>query len=175
MLTGCDEFLAYLDTLGIATTTTRHPPLFTVGESGEWHHRIAGHHAKNLFVKDKKSRIFLISCEAHFPLDLKHAHGAIGGSGRLSFGSAEAMFELLGVRPGAVTPFGLVNDRAGRITFVLHDELAGAEQLNFHPLDNTATTTIRRDDFLAFLDAIGHRPLVVALPRTETGGPEDET
>ena len=116
--------------------------------------KIPGAHAKNLFVKDKKSRLFLISTLEDAALDLKQVHQAIGGQGRVSFGSAELLDEVLGVQPGCVTPLAAINDK-GRVTIVLDAALMAHGLLNFHPLVNTSTTSIAAADLLAFLRACG--------------------
>jgi Uncharacterized conserved protein len=166
-LTRTDLF-AHLDALGIAHATVDHPPLHTVEESRALRGELPGGHAKNLLVKDKKSRVFLVVAREDLPLDLKKLHGVIGAQGRVSFCSAEQMGELLGVKPGSVTPFGVVNDTGKVVTVVLDDGLLALDPLNFHPLENTATTTIARADLLRFLEATGHAPLVVTLPVAET-------
>ena len=160
-----DELLAHLKAMGIATQTIYHPPLHTVAQSRALRGKIPGAHAKNLFVKDKKSRLFLISTLEDAALDLKQVHQAIGGQGRVSFGSAELLDEVLGVQPGCVTPLAAINDK-GRVTIVLDAALMAHGLLNFHPLVNTSTTSIAAADLLAFLRACGHEPLIVALPRS---------
>ncbi|WP_181703328.1 prolyl-tRNA synthetase associated domain-containing protein [Chthonobacter albigriseus] len=162
-----EDLISFLTELGIETRTTEHPPLFTVEESQSLRGEIPGGHAKNLFVKDKKSRLFLITAREDARLDLKRVHEAIGGSGRVSFGSGELLEEVWGVKPGAVTPFGAINDTAGRVTVVLERALMAFDPVNFHPLVNTATTSIRPDDLVRFLGATGHEPLVVDLPLAE--------
>jgi Ala-tRNA(Pro) deacylase len=154
------ELLAFLDDIGVKHTTYDHPAVFTVGESGKIKQTIPGAHTKNLFLKDAKGQLWLVSAEGHAAIDLKRLHLVIGGA-RLSFGSAELMEQTLGVAPGAVTAFGLVNDRERRVRFVLDRTLAEAEQVNFHPLVNTATTTVSREGFRRFLAAVGVEPLVV--------------
>jgi Ala-tRNA(Pro) deacylase len=158
------ELFAFFDRLGIATRTYDHIPVFTVVESQAIKEEIPGGHSKNLFVKDKKGRIFLIVAHAATQIDLKRLHEAIGASGRLSFGSADLLREVLGVEPGAVTPFGLINDRNGRVSVVLDAALMQHEPVNFHPLVNCQTTGIARAGLLAFLRATGHEPRVLALP-----------
>ena len=106
-----DDLMAMLDRLGIATTTVKHPPLFTVEESQALRGAIPGAHTKNLFLKDKKDALFLVTVLEDAAIDLKHVHNLIGASGRVSFGKPELLLEKLGVTPGAVTPFGLINDR----------------------------------------------------------------
>ena len=115
-------------------------PVFTVAESQAIKQEIPGGHSKNLFLKDKKGRLFLVVADAETRIDLKRLHEAIGASGRLSFGSAELLREMLGVEPGSVTPFALVNDRERRVTLVLDEALMRSEPVNFHPLVNSATT-----------------------------------
>jgi Ala-tRNA(Pro) deacylase len=159
-----EELCAHLAELGIAFHRTDHPAVFTVAETAAHRDQIIGHHTKNLFLKDKKGRLFLVSAEAHAQIDLKRLHERIGASGRLSFGSAELLMEKLGVTPGSVTAFAVINDRAGEVTMVLDAALTTGEDVNFHPLTNTATLRIGRDDFLAFLRRTGHEPLIVDLP-----------
>jgi Ala-tRNA(Pro) deacylase len=158
-----DDLMAYLAGLGIETATVDHPPLHTVEESRALRGEIAGAHTKNLFVKDKKDAVFLITAPEDAALDLKQVHHAIGASGRVSFGKPELMMALLGVLPGSVTPFGMLNDTGGRVTMILDKRLMEAEAINCHPLVNTATTTISPAGLLAFLRATGHEPKVVAL------------
>lgn len=159
-----DDLFAKLDALGIRTTTVRHPPLFTVEQSKALRGELAGGHTKNLFFKDKKDRMWLVTAEEDRAIDLKVLGAALGASGRVSFGSPERLMRHLGVEPGAVTPFGLANDTQGAVAFVLDEGLMRYDLLNFHPLTNAATTAIRRDDFLRFLEAIGHAPRLLALP-----------
>lgn len=154
------ELLAFLAAHGIDQTTHDHPAVFTVGEGEEIKARIPGVHTKNLFLKDSKDQLWLISAEGHARIDLKRLHPVIG-SARLSFGNPELMKETLGVTPGSVTAFGLLHDTGGRVRFVLDRTLAEAELVNFHPLTNTATTTISREGFRRFLAALGVEPLVV--------------
>jgi Ala-tRNA(Pro) deacylase len=154
------DLLAWLAELGVEQTTHEHPAVFRVGEGDELKAAIPGAHTKNLFLKDAKDQLWLISAEGHAQIDLKRLHHVIG-SARLSFGNEALMAQTLGVSPGSVTAFGLVNDREHRVRFVLDRTLAEAELVNFHPLTNTATTTVSADGFRRFLDAIGVKPLVV--------------
>jgi Ala-tRNA(Pro) deacylase len=162
-----EDVFALLDRLGVVHSTVEHPPLFTVEESQGLRGEIPGGHSKNLFVKDKKSRLFLITAREDARLDLKRVHEAIGGSGRVSFGSGELLEEVWGVKPGSVTPFGAINDTAGRVTVVLEKALLAEDPVNFHPLVNTATTSLPPDGIVAFLRATGHDPLIVDLPLSE--------
>ncbi|WP_428031892.1 prolyl-tRNA synthetase associated domain-containing protein [Ancylobacter sp.] len=160
-----DDLLARLAALGIATRTVEHPPLFTVEDSQALRGDIPGGHTKNLFLKDKKGNLFLVVVEEETQVDLKGLHGPLGAASKLSFGSAELLEEVLGVKPGAVTAFGPVNDTGGRVTVVLDAGLMAHEAVNCHPLVNTATTTIASADLLLFLRATGHEPLIIAVPR----------
>jgi Ala-tRNA(Pro) deacylase len=158
-----EGLLARLDTLGIATTTVDHPPLHTVEESQHLRGEIPGAHTKNLFVKDRKDRFFLLVVEETALVDLKTVHQVIGASGKVSFGKPEALWDLLGVVPGAVCVFGAINDADNRVTVVLDRDLMSSEIINAHPLTNEATTSIAAQDLLTFLDAVGHPPLVLKI------------
>lgn len=148
--------------LGIETKTVEHPPMFTVEQSKAQRGEIAGAHTKNLFLSDKNRRLFLVSAVESTPVNLKGLHLKLGCQ-RLSFGKPEIMLETLGVMPGSVTPFALINDREGKVQFVLDRHLLDFAVLNFHPLENTATTSIDRQDFLRFAAACGHEPLILDL------------
>jgi Ala-tRNA(Pro) deacylase len=163
MPASCEDLLAYLDKLGIASETVEHPPLFTVEDSQKLRGDIPGGHCKNLFIKDKKSRLFLLVLEEETTVDLKRVHEKIGAQGRVSFGSAELLEEVWGVKPGAVTPFGAINDTSGRVTVILDADMMRHDLLNFHPLVNTRTTGVKAEDLAKFLRATGHEPLIVAL------------
>jgi Ala-tRNA(Pro) deacylase len=158
-----DELLAYLAGLGVETTTVDHPPLFTVEDSRSLRGDIPGGHTKNLFVKDRKDRLFLLVLGESAAVDLKRVHAKIGAQGRVSFGSADLLEEVWGVKPGAVTPFGAINDKAGKVQVVLDEAMMRHGRLNFHPLVNTRTTGLKSADLVKFLRGTGHEPLVVAL------------
>ncbi len=166
-----DDLIAFLDSLAIPTTTVEHPPLRTVEESQALRGEIPGGHVKNLFVKDKKGRLFLLVLGEETPVDLKRVHERIGAQGRVSFGSAELLQEVFGVKPGAVTPFGAINDAEGRVRIVLDKAMMRHARLNFHPLVNTRTTGLASADLIKFLRATGHEPMVVELGQ-ESGGVE---
>ena len=150
--------------LGIESRTVDHEPVFTVAESQALRGTIPGAHSKNLLVKDKKGRLFLVTALEDARIDLKKLHEAIGAQGRVSFASAEQLRAHLGIEPGSVTPFSVMNDRDGQVTMVLQEALMRHEVQNFHPLTNRRTTTIRREDLVRFLEATGHAPRIVALP-----------
>jgi Ala-tRNA(Pro) deacylase len=168
------DLAACLEELGIVTLTVEHPPLHTVEESQALRGEIAGGHTKNLFLKDKKDRIYLVVAEEDAAVDMKTLHKVIG-SARLSFGRPELLVELFGVVPGSVTPFGAINDTAGRVSVILDEGLMRHERLNFHPLENTATTTINRDDLVAFLRHTGHEPQIMRVADTAPAGSESDS
>ena len=162
------DLFAFFDAHGVDHVTLEHPAVFRVDEGAEIKQRLSGAHTKNLFLKDAKGQLWLISAEQDARIDLKRLPGLIG-SGRLSFGSAVLMESTLGVTPGSVTAFALVNDRDRKVRFVLDATLARAEQVNFHPLTNTATTTISRNGFRAFLETLNVTPLVVDFDGSAAG------
>jgi Ala-tRNA(Pro) deacylase len=160
MASSPDKLFAYLDRLSIAHKTVSHQPVFRVDESRALRGKIPGAHTKNLFLRDKKGAAFLVVALEDAAIELKSLHRRLGASGRFSFGSAALMGELLGVEPGSVTPFAAINDTAARVTVVLDAAMMAHEVLNFHPLRNTATTTISREGLVKFLEATGHRPRI---------------
>jgi Ala-tRNA(Pro) deacylase len=157
---GRAELFAFLDAQGIAHRTLDHAPVFTVAEGDEVKAELPGGHTKNLFLKDAKDRLWLVSALGETRVDLKKLPAHIG-SARLSFGNEALMYETLGVRPGSVTAFALINDAGRRVTFVLDKALAEADPVNFHPLSNDATTAVSQAGFRAFLKALGVEPLIV--------------
>lgn len=154
------DLIAFFDAHAIDHTTIDHPAVFRVGEGEDIKQGIPGAHTKNLFLKDAKGRLWLISAKDDTQIDLKRLHTVIG-SARLSFGSAELMEQALGVTPGSVTAFAMINGVGRDVTFVLDHRLAGAERVNFHPLVNTATTGVSQAGFAKFFEALGITPLVV--------------
>ncbi len=155
-----DRLLAWMADRGVDQKTHDHPAVFRVEEGLELKAAMPGAHTKNLFLKDKKGRLWLISARQDTVIDLKRAPAVIG-SDRLSFGNEALMWETLGVRPGSVTALGLINDVEGRVTFVLDRRLWDAETVNFHPLTNTATTALTQAAFRRVLTALGREPIVV--------------
>lgn len=156
------DLFAFFNTLGIKTTTTEHIPVFTVEDARKIHSKITGGHCKNLFCKDDKGVLWLIVALEDSPIDLKAAKDRIG-SRRLSFGNPVLLLEVLGVEPGSVTPFSLINDTANRTNVILDATMMRQTLLNFHPLKNDATTTISAADLMTFIRATGHEPRIVAL------------
>ena len=163
-----DDLFAFLDRLGIAHPTVRHPPLFTVEESQALRGQIPGGHTKNLFLKDKKGALYLVTALEDAAIELKSLHRRLGASGRFSFGSAEQLRETLGVEPGAVTPLAAMNDTGNLVTVVLDRALMAHNVINCHPLRNTMTTSLARDDLVKFLEATGHRPRIEVVAETST-------
>ncbi len=156
------ELFAFLDKLAIRTTTLEHIPVFTVEDARKVHGDIPGGHCKNLFCKDEKGALWLIVALEDARIDLKAAKDRIG-SKRLTFGKPELLLEILGVTPGSVTPFGLINDEKHLTHVILDEAMMRHELLNFHPLSNDATTTISSRDLMRFVEATGHHPRIVAV------------
>ena len=159
-----DRLLDWMAANEVTQTTHHHPAVFRVEEGLELKAALPGAHTKNLFLKDKKGRLWLISARQDTVVDLKRADKWIG-SARLSFGNEALLYETLGVRPGSVTALGLINDPDQRVTFVLDKALWDADIVNFHPLTNTATTALAQADFRRFLSLIGREPMVVDFER----------
>ena len=156
------DLFARLHELGVASTTVEHEAVFTVAESSRLERELPGGHTKNLFLKDKKNRLYLVVALGSAHIDLKTLHRRLG-SDRLSFGRPELLMEVLGVPAGSVTPFALINDKAQRVTVVLDGDMMRHERLNYHPLENTATTNIAREDLVRFIRSCGHEPRIMAV------------
>lgn len=163
-----DRLLDWMTARGLATTTRDHAPVFRVEEGLELKAAIPGAHTKNLFLKDKKGAVWLVSARQDTVVDLKRLPRAIGAD-RLSFGREELLWDLLGVRPGSVTALALINDPDARVTFVLDRALWEAEIVNFHPLTNAATTALAQGEFRRFLDLLERQPIVVDFADPEVG------
>ena len=160
--TSPERLLARLAELGIEVTTHSHEPVFTVDEAKALRGELPGGHCKSLFLRNKKGRYWLVVCEENRLVDLR-ALGDLLGSGRLSFASADRLMSVLGVIPGSVTPFALINDREHLVTVVLDKAMMAKTPLNYHPLVNTMTTAIARDDLVKFVEACGHAPHIIDL------------
>ncbi|WP_082496094.1 prolyl-tRNA synthetase associated domain-containing protein [Brevundimonas sp. Leaf363] len=161
-----DALLDWLAERGIDQVTTDHPAVFRVEDGHDMKVGIEGLHTKNLFLKDKKQQLWLVSAAQDTVIDLKRLPAVIG-SDRLSFGNEGLMWETLGVRPGSVTALGLVNDVDRRVHFVIDRRLWEADQVNFHPLVNTATTTLMREALRAVMAALGREAVVVDFEALE--------
>ena len=151
-----------LDAFGIAHRTYAHPPVFTVAEAARLRGSLPGGHCKSLFLKDKKGGFWLAVMLEDRQVDLKGLARLLEAP-RFSFGGAAALYALLGVHPGSVTPFALVNDKEHRVTPVLDEAMLECDPLNYHPLVNDRTTALAPGDLLRFIAACGHRPRVVPL------------
>jgi Ala-tRNA(Pro) deacylase len=162
MLQTQQELLTLLADIGIEYTNHEHPPVFTVEEAARHQDGIQGAHSKNLFFKDKKKNLFLVVTLADKPVNIKDLAKKIGGN-NLSFAKPDLLMEVLGMIPGAVTPFAAVNIRDHAVKIVLDQDLMAHELLNFHPLENTATTTIRSQDLVKFLEHCGQMPEIIGL------------
>jgi Ala-tRNA(Pro) deacylase len=156
--------LARLAELEISVEIHRHPPLHTVAESQALRGTLPGSHIKNLFLRDKKRNKWLVTVPEDAEVDLKALRHVIGASGNLSFGNAELLAECLGVEPGSVTPFAVMNDTGGAVTMVLASGVLEHDPVNAHPLHNQATAAISKADLLRFLEACGHPPAIIDLP-----------
>jgi Ala-tRNA(Pro) deacylase len=149
--------------LGIAAPTVPYPPHATIEEGKRLRGQMAGTFTKNLLLKDKKGRLFLLAIHEDRELDLKTLHTRIGASGRLGFAPGERMIEVLGVAPGALTPFGIINDSESLVTVVVDAALLDSAQVNFHPLVNTESTGLSPEELLTFIGSCDRSPLVVDL------------
>jgi Ala-tRNA(Pro) deacylase len=158
-----DELLTYLADQGILAKTFDHPAVHTVEESRALRGDIPGVHTKNLFLRDGKKRFFLFVTDESKPVNLKALSKIIGARGGLSFGSAEALMETLGITAGSVSLLAAVNDPDRKVTVVIDDALLAAECINCHPLTNQRTTSLTRHDIATFMTATGHEPLYVSL------------
>ena len=165
MATDRAELLRRLDQLGIAHTTYEHPPVYTVEEAERHTGHLPGGHCKNLFLKDRKGGLWLLICLNQRRIDINRLAKVLGCA-RLSFGRAELLEEVLGVAPGGVTPFALINDRDRRVQPLLDRAMLNCARLNYHPLTNAATTTIAAADLPRFIAACGHEPRVLDLDLT---------
>lgn len=164
------DLFAYLDRIGVAHRTVDHPAIFTVEEGRDLKTRWPGGHSKNLFLKDKAGRLTLAVALGETRVDLVGLGKRLGSKGRLSFGSPELMTATLGVIPGAVTPFALMNSTARAISAVAVDAaLLAHDPVWFHPLENTASTAVSPDGFLGFLKSCGVAPLILSLERPFAG------
>ena len=157
-----EDLLARLAELGIETQSKQHAPVFTVEEARALRGEIAGGHCKNLFLKDKKGQVWLIVCLEDAQVDLKALPAKIGAA-RISFGKPDLLMDLLGVEPGSVTPFALINDSDCKVNVVLQAEMMAHDIVNYHPLENSWTTSISPADLLTFIRACGHEPQIVPL------------
>lgn len=152
--------LARLSALEIPNRTVTHPPVFTVDEAKSHRDGLPGGHTKNLFLKDKKGRMFLVTADEDREIDLKSLRDKLGAK-PLSFASAERLMTYLGVEPGSVTPLAVINDTDNAVTMALDSALMTHEMINVHPLVNTATTALTPQGLVRFLEACAHPPMMI--------------
>lgn len=164
-----ERLFAIFDELGIRHRTVEHPPVFTVEEAERHTGHLPGAHTKNLFLEDRTGGLWLVSCAADQQVRV-NALARLLGAPRMSFAKPERLQEVLGVIPGAVTPFALINDVDRRLRPVVDEKLLRHAEVNFHPVDNAATTTIASTDLLKFMDALGYTPLLIDLDVTLAEG-----
>jgi Ala-tRNA(Pro) deacylase len=157
-----EDLFRRLEELGIKTQTHSHPPLMTVEDSKRLRGDLPGGHCKNLFLKDRKGRMWLVVTLEDRRIEIKKLEARLGAA-RLSFGSPDRLLANLGVTPGAVTPFALINDRERKVTVILDQAMFAHDPLNYHPLTNERTTAIAPKDLIAFIEACGHRPEILNL------------
>jgi len=160
------DLFARLAELGITTQTVEHEPLFTVAQSSKLERELPGAHTKNLFLKDDGGELFLVVACSDTHVDLKALAKTLR-AGRFSFGKPELLMQALGVPPGSVTGFAVINDPERRVRVVIDAELMKHDSVNCHPLENTATTNIARDDLLRFIRLCGHEPRIAVLGGTK--------
>jgi Ala-tRNA(Pro) deacylase len=166
MKTTRDDLFAFFDAHGVDHVTLDHAAVFRVGEGEAALEALPGGHTKNLFLEDAKGSLWLVSALETTRIDLKALPAAIGAA-RLSFGKPARLAASLGVTPGSVTAFALINDGERAVRFVLDRALAEADPVNFHPMENTATTSVSQAGFRRFLAAIGVEPLIVDFSRLD--------
>jgi len=158
---GEEALLDRLRARGIAYTRHEHAPVFTVEESRALRGDLVGGHVKNLFLRDKKRNIFLVTVEEERPIDLKSLRGPLESKGTLSFGDSDLLWSHLGVKPGSVTPFGIINDRDGKVRVALDKGLMDHARVYCHPLRNDRNIGIAPADLVRFLCEEGHEPLLI--------------
>lgn len=154
-----EQLFSFLDELGIEHQTTPHPPFFTVEEGRDWHDKIPGTHCKNLFLKDKNGQLWLVVMPGDKRADL-NAIARRTGAAKLSFANPALLQEVLGIMPGSVTPFAVLNDTQKRVRIVLDQDMLESERVNYHPLHNAASTVLRSADLVKFIQAVGYEPII---------------
>ena len=157
-----DDLLAIFDELNIEYELYHHPRVFTVAESQAVDQDIPGEHCRNLFLRDKKKRMFLVVLSNNTEVNLNELQEKLDCA-RLSFGSPDRLMEYLGIYPGAVCPFAAINDKGHAVSIVLDAHMMAQPRINFHPLDNAMTVGISPDDLLKFYTHTGHEPLTLSL------------
>lgn len=157
-----DELMAALTRLGIEFSLHHHRAVFTVAEAETVEHDIPGTRCRNLFLRDKKKNNFLVVLRNETEVDLKKLQPLIGAD-KLSFGSAERLWEYLGVRPGSVCPYAIINDKTQQVKIILDQSMMRTARVNYHPLLNTMTIGTAPADLIKFIESTGHAPYIVDL------------
>ena len=160
--TSPDALMARLTELGIDFQLHHHKAVFTVAEAETVEHDIPGTHCRNLFLRDKKKNNFLVVLRNETEVDIKKLQPLIGAD-KISFGSADRLFEYLGVRPGSVCPYAIINDKNNEVKIVLEKGMMEAERVNYHPLINTMTIGTTPANLQRFIESTGHTPYIVDL------------
>lgn len=163
MITTSDKLLAILKDYGILAKTYEHPPVHTVEESRNLRGDIPGIHTKNLFLRDGKRNFYLIVADERTKIDLKSLTSKIGANGKLSFASSDALNDILGIQPGSVSLLAVINDLGKRVNVIIDESLLASSLINCHPLVNTRTTSLSKEDIKAFLSATGHEARYLAF------------
>jgi Ala-tRNA(Pro) deacylase len=160
--TPAPALLAHLDGIGVEYKVHEHAPVFTVAESEHVTAHIPGLHCRNLFVRDKAEKMFLVTAANETKIDLKKLQVLLG-CGRLSFGSADRLWRTLGVRPGSVCPFAIINDKTHQVTAILDKSMMEADIVNYHPMENHMTISLTPAGLLKFIESCGHKPHITDL------------
>ena len=153
--TSPETLLQQFDRLGISYDLYHHEAVFTVAESEKVDIDIPGTHCRNMFLRDKKKQMFLVTLAHETQVDLKELEDILECK-RLSFGSPERLWSYLGVRPGSVCPFAVINDTEHEVPLILDEWMMNQPRINFHPLLNTMTVGLSPDDLIRFLEDLGH-------------------
>ena len=160
--TSSEDLLAKFEQLGISVDLHEHQAVFTVSESEKLKQDIPGLHCRNLFLRDKKKKMYLVVAANETAIDLKKLQPLIG-SDRLSFGSADRLWENLGVRPGSVCPFAIINDTDNNVQIVLDDKMMHADIVCYHPMENHLTVGLKPEDLLKFIKNCAHEALILDM------------
>lgn len=169
MPTSPEELMAQLENMGIEFKLYHHEAVYTVEESEKVDAGIEGTPCRNLFLRDKKKKNFLVVLQHATEVDMKKLPSVIG-SDRLSFGSADRLWQYLGVRPGSVCPFAITNDTDNQVKILLDKSMMETDLVNYHPLLNTMTVGLTPDDLIKFIESTGHEAHIVDLSPAKPEG-----
>ena len=163
MPTSPHAVLKIMDSLQIHYELHEHEPVFTVAESEKIDKKINAHHTRNMFLRTKKKKNYLITLSHDTPIDLKKLDSLIEGASRFSFGSPDRLMEVLGVYPGSVTPLSAMNADPDNLSVILEKKMMEADYVAYHPLINIMTVVIKPDDLIKFLNHYGHSPIIIDM------------